>query len=387
MGARVLPLQPPRERPLDHHPGDLIDNRYRIVSEIAEGGMGRVFLAEHRLIHRRFAIKFLHRELAADGGMVERFMNEALAAGTLGHPNIVEATDMGMTPDGVPYIVFEYLEGTLLTEEIYRLDGIPPRRTVRIALQIASALDAAHHAGIVHLDLKCDNVFLIRRQDHIDHVKVLDFGIAKFMGRDVGGAPGVQIGTPEFMAPEQFMTPDAVDHRADVYALGVLVYEMMAARRPHTADDHDTLMWRIVREPPPPLGVHGVPGRLEWLLFERLLCKDPARRIASMRVLADELEDILAGMGRGSGPMVALRRLTLPPEPTLTVNAKPLAVGTPVPPGMVAVEAESVDVDVDADDDDDDGDVEITVDVEDHRGTREVSLAAARVWLAQLAAR
>ena len=387
MGDLLLPLQPPRERPIDRHPGDLIDNRYRIVSEIAEGGMGRVFLAEHRLIRRRFAIKFLHRELASDTGIVERFLNEALAAGTLGHPNIVEATDMGTTPDGVPYIVFEYLEGVLLTEEIYRLGGIPPRRTVKIALQIASALDAAHNAGIVHLDLKCDNVFLTERQDAFDHVKVLDFGIAKFLGTDTGGTHnGMPVGTPEFMAPEQIMTPDAVDRRADVYALGVLVYEMLTARRPHGADDQQTLLWRIVHDPPPPLGVKGVPGRLEWILFERMLCKDPARRFASMRELADELEDILAGMGRSSGPMVALRRITLPPEESLPPIAMPLAAGTPVPPGETAAAEDFEDFVIDIDEDGDD-EIEITVDVEDDRGKGQgVSLATARAWLARLAA-
>ena len=147
--------------------GDIIEGRYRIIKTLGAGGMGTVFLAEHALIKRRVAIKILHAELATDANVVDRFMNEARAAGTLGHPNIVESTDMGFTHDHVPYIVFEYLEGSLLTDEIYRVGGLPVRRTVRICAQIASALHAAHNAGIVHRDLKSDNVFLTDKDDAI----------------------------------------------------------------------------------------------------------------------------------------------------------------------------------------------------------------------------
>src|ERR1043165_3168674 len=120
--------------------GDVVEGRYRIIKTLGEGGMGTVFLAEHALIKRRVAIKILHPELATDSNVIERFMNEARAAGTMGHPNIVESTDMGFTTDHVPYIVFEYLEGTLLTDEIYRVGGLPMRRAIRVAQQIASAL-------------------------------------------------------------------------------------------------------------------------------------------------------------------------------------------------------------------------------------------------------
>src|ERR1700727_87479 len=140
--------------------GDVLEGRYRISKTLGEGGMGTVFLAQHALMKGRVAIKILHPELATDANVIDRFMNEARAAGTLGHPNIVESTDMGFTHDHVPYIVLEYLEGTLLTDEIYRVGGLPVRRTVRICAQIASALHAAHNAGVVHRDLQSDNVFL-----------------------------------------------------------------------------------------------------------------------------------------------------------------------------------------------------------------------------------
>jgi eukaryotic-like serine/threonine-protein kinase len=210
--------------PAEFQPDDIVEGRYQIIRKLADGGMGTVFLAEHVLIKRRVALKLLHAELAADSTMVKRFMNEAAAAGTLGHPHIVESTDMGFTRDGVPYIVFEYLDGCLLTEEIYRLGGLPTRRALQLASQIASALEAAHHAQIAHLDLKTDNVFLIKRGDSLDHVKVLDFGISRFMAADADKTHrGILMGTPEYMAPEQVTAPDLVDERADIYALGVVL--------------------------------------------------------------------------------------------------------------------------------------------------------------------
>ncbi len=263
-------------------PGDIIEGRYRIISTLGEGGMGTVFLAEHTLIKRRVAIKILHPELATDANIVERFLNEARAAGTLGHPNIVESTDMGVTHDHVPYIVFEYLEGALLTDEIYRVKVMPVRRAIRIAQQIASALDAAHAAGIIHRDLKCDNVFLTDKDDTTDHVKVLDFGISRFQHVDERSG-GLVMGTPEYMAPEQISDPDGIDSRADIYALGVILYEMLAARRPFAMeDDPRALMTRILSEPPPPLGRPEVPHALAEMIVGKLLAKSPAQRFQSM---------------------------------------------------------------------------------------------------------
>src|SRR5262245_5581195 len=200
--------------------GDTLEGRYKIIKTVGEGGMGTVYLAEHMLIKRKVAIKVLRSELAADSTVVERFMNEARAAGAIGHPHIVESTDMGFTRDGVPFIVFEYLEGALLTDEIYRVRGLSPRRALRIAGQIASALHAAHMAGIIHRDLKSDNIFLTDKEEASDHVKVLDFGISRFLEADVGDDSSGRhqlMGTPEFMAPEQITAPEKVDKRADIY--------------------------------------------------------------------------------------------------------------------------------------------------------------------------
>ncbi|MBV8757428.1 MAG: serine/threonine protein kinase, partial [Deltaproteobacteria bacterium] len=204
----------------------MVEGRYRIIQTLGQGGMGTVFLAEHALIKRKVAIKILHADLAADPAMIERFMKEAQVAGTLGHPNIVESTDMGFTGDRVPYLVFEHLEGMLLTDEIYRVGGLPVRRAARIADQITSALAAAHDAGIVHRRLTSDNIFLTDKGDTLDHVKVLDFGASE-LARSM----------PEYLAPEQIGAPEKVDRRTDIYALGVILYEMLTARRPFSNED------------------------------------------------------------------------------------------------------------------------------------------------------
>jgi serine/threonine-protein kinase len=273
-------------------PGDLIDGRYRIVGKLADGGMGTVFLAEHVRIRRRLAIKVLHAELATDHWMVRRFLNEATVAGTLSHAHVVESTDMGFTHDGIPYIVFEYLEGCMLTEEIRRLGRLPLRRALVIARQIASALEAAHQAQIAHLDLKSDNVFLTHRDNVFDHAKLIDFGISLFLANDLETTPtGILVGTPEFMAPEQVSSPDTADHRADIYALGVLLYEMLAGHCPFEGKDLHRVLHQVVHEPPPPLD-RPVPPALNHLLFAGLLRKareDRPQRMAEIIIVLDAL--------------------------------------------------------------------------------------------------
>jgi serine/threonine-protein kinase len=285
--------------------GDVVEGRYRIIKTLGAGGMGTVFLAEHALIKRRVAIKILHPDLATDADIVERFMNEARAAGTLGHPNIVESTDMGFTQAQVPYIVFEYLEGTLLTDEIYRVGGLPVRRAVWIAMQIASALEAAHRAGIVHRDLKSDNIFLTDKDDALDHVKVLDFGVSSFLDAEERQRDQV-VGTPEYMSPEQITAPQLVDKRADIYSLGVILYEMLTARRPFSVDDDPRLlMHRIVNKAPPPLQRSEVPHGLTTLVLEKLMAKDRSARYQTMGDVQSALEQFIT---RGDGTPIARRR-------------------------------------------------------------------------------
>ncbi len=324
--------------------GDTLEGRYKIIKTVGEGGMGTVYLAEHMLIKRKVAIKLLRAELAEDAAVVERFMNEARAAGAIGHPHIVESTDMGFTRDEVPFIVFEYLEGTLLTDEIYRVRGMPPRRALRIATQIASALHAAHTAGIIHRDLKSDNVFLTDKEDASDHVKVLDFGISRVLEAEAGSDDSqnrhLVMGTPEFMAPEQILTPEKVDHRADIYALGVVLYEMLTARRPFDFDDQkltaerrltetDKLLHKIVTEPVPLINRFDLPPGLEELIKEKLLAKDPEQRFESMKEVQAAFEAFFSVARRDSEPIPVSTSVQMPAvaEPVTTPPAPKKAGG------------------------------------------------------------
>jgi serine/threonine protein kinase len=272
-----------------------------ILQPIASGGMGEVFLAEHWLIKRRFAMKVLRSEYATDATMIRRFMNEALAAGTLGHPNIVESTDMGFTKADVPYIVFEYVEGRSLASEIDTHGAFAVPRALRIAYQIASALEAAHQADIIHRDLKAENILLLQKPDHPDHVKVIDFGISRFMHASDKTAVGSTLtGTPEYMAPEQILTPDAIDRRCDIYALGVVLYEMLAGHVPFALPpgaklllDMDTahaLLSRILQEPPPPFHRPDAPPGLVEMVCDKLLAKSPSDRYQSMKQVQRALD-------------------------------------------------------------------------------------------------
>jgi serine/threonine-protein kinase len=280
--------------------GEVVEGRYKILQPIAAGGMGTVFLAEHWLIKRRFAMKILRSEYATDATMIRRFMNEALAAGTLGHPNIVESTDMGFTKTDVPYIVFEYVEGTSLAAEIDQHGAFPIPRAIHIAYQIASALDAAHQADIIHRDLKAENILLVNKPEP-DHVKVIDFGISRFMTASDRTAIGSTLtGTPEYMAPEQILTPDDVDRRCDIYALGIVLYEMLAGHVPFALPpgaklllDMDTahaLLARILEERPPLFSRTDAPPGLIEMVIDKLLAKKPADRYQSMKQVQRALE-------------------------------------------------------------------------------------------------
>jgi eukaryotic-like serine/threonine-protein kinase len=307
--------------------GEVVDGRYKILRPIADGGMGTVFLAEHWLIKRRVAMKILHAELAHDATMIRRFMNEALAAGTLGHPNIVESTDMGFTKADVPYIVFEYLEGAVLADEIIRRGRIPFERALKIAFQIASALDAAHHAGIVHRDLKTDNIFLTKRADVNDHVKVLDFGISRFLqASDKTALGGNLLGTPEFMAPEQVTAPDTVDKRADIYAIGVVLYEMLMGRVPFMLEPQKPgkldveaahrLLDRILNEEPVPLECDDAPAGFGNMVVEKLLAKDRNKRYQTMKEVQGALA-AFAGVAPTPIALTAETKLAMPVDPDI----------------------------------------------------------------------
>jgi serine/threonine-protein kinase len=276
--------------------GQLLDGRYKLVREIASGGMSIVYEATHVKIGRTVAIKVLHRDMAGDPEVVARFLNEARAVGTFGHPNIVASTDFGELPGHVPYLVLEYLQGHTLAEEIRTNGPLPVRRATRIALQIASALEAAHSREVIHRDLTAANIFLVKREGNPDHVKVLDFGISKFLSvTDTGPRTrrGLTLGTPEYMAPEQISDPDAVDGRVDVYALGVIMYLVLRGELPFTRTPLQSLLTQIVVDPPASLDHPRIPEGLRAIVM-KALAKRPTDRFQTMREMGAELQGLAA---------------------------------------------------------------------------------------------
>jgi TPR repeat protein/tRNA A-37 threonylcarbamoyl transferase component Bud32 len=274
---------------------------YRIAGVIGEGGMGVVYLAQHTMLERRVAIKVLLPEYSRDQDMVRRFFNEARAANAIRHPGIVEIHDFGFAADRRAFIIMELLEGESLQRRIDPSHGrgwLPPASAVLIARQIAGALGAAHRAGIVHRDLKPDNVFLIRDPEVPggERIKLLDFGIAK-LGDHSQVSPhertrtGIIMGTPTYMAPEQCRGAGQVDHRADLYALGCILYRMLCGRPPFAGmAEGETLAahLHLPVERPRTL-VSGLPADLEALVL-RLLEKNPALRHQSTDELIADLD-------------------------------------------------------------------------------------------------
>ncbi|HEY5090431.1 MAG TPA: serine/threonine-protein kinase, partial [Polyangia bacterium] len=212
--------------------GRVIDNRYKVLRKIGEGGMGTVYAGEHVEIGKGVAIKILHPAYSTQSDLVERFRREARAASRIGHPNIIDVTDFGSTEDGCAYFVMEHLDGIDLADVLSHERRLAPGRCCQIAIQICRALSAAHAAGVIHRDLKPENIFLVARDGQADFVKVLDFGIARSMGRARRLTnPGVAMGTPEYMAPEQ-AEGGAVDQRSDIFSVGALIYEMVSGSPP-----------------------------------------------------------------------------------------------------------------------------------------------------------
>jgi tRNA A-37 threonylcarbamoyl transferase component Bud32 len=281
--------------------GRVFGQRYRVVRRLGEGGMGAVYLCEHEILGRRFAVKVLRPDRAADPELKERFRNEALAASRIGQENVVDVLDFGEEADGASYYVMEALEGRSLGAVIQGEGPLPVGRTLALVEHVARALAAAHARGVIHRDVKPDNVFVVRGHDGIERAKVLDFGISHVdLGRERITRAGSIIGTPEYMAPEQALG-GAVDHRADVYALGVLAFEMLTGALPLVGDSAvATLLAHQTRAPKAPSQLRaGIPAEVDALVL-RALAKNPAERFESMLDLAAEVARI-----RLSGPLPA----------------------------------------------------------------------------------
>ncbi len=333
--------------------GQTVGN-YNVTAKLGEGGMGVVFLAEHPVIGSKVALKAIHPHLARSADVVSRFVTEARAVNQIGHDHIVDITDFGHTPEGDFYFLMEYLQGEMLSELINHHGAFPPARALNIAAQIADALQASHAQGVIHRDLKPDNIFLITRDTTADFVKVLDFGLAKLTHASVStpthhtGA-GAVMGTPYYMSPEQCEGKAEVDHRADIYGLGVILFEMLTGRVPFGGEGYGEVIIKHVTVRPPTARslVPELPPALDAIL-SRALSKDPGARFQSMaelrealldpeayvgaRVAPETIEDDLSGRLRAALPTARTQMSLAVPSAPKTKIERPAAPSAPSSP-------------------------------------------------------
>lgn len=280
----------------DPYLGTTFDRRYKIEQIIGEGGMGFVYLARHKAIDKKVAIKVLRKDMARDRENVDRFAQEARAASSIGNPHIVDISDFGDLPDGSTYFVMEYLDGISLSRILDQEKRLPADRICDIASQIADGLAAAHECGIVHRDLKPDNIFLVPRGGVDDFVKILDFGIAKVQSTEEKlTMAGAVFGTPHYMSPEQSAgTP--VDARTDIYSLGVMMYELQCGQLPFNADNFMAILSQHMYQAPTPIReiYPDCSPSLEAVIL-KCMSKKPEGRYASMGELRADLERVKSG--------------------------------------------------------------------------------------------
>ncbi len=338
--ARVCPHDgTPLAAPPNPLIGAQVAGRYRVVKRVGEGGMGEVYLALHEAIEKKVAIKVLKAEYSRKADVAARFLQEARSSSRVKHPSVVDVFDFGQLEDGRFFLVLEFLEGHDLAAEVVRRGRLPVSRVVELMLQVAGALAAAHESGVVHRDMKPENIFL-----EGERAKIVDFGIAKVreLGEaafvdaptELGAAPpsrkltkaGTVFGTPEYMAPEQASGKD-VDGRADVYACGCILYELLCGKVPFQGDSVVHTLTLHITEPVPPLR-----SVAPWIdlspaleaLVARALEKDPARRFASMRELGEALAATPEGREAPSRSLFAARGGTVPIDPHAGASVKPI---------------------------------------------------------------
>ncbi len=297
---------PPANTPggsLDFYVGQILGDRYRINRLIGHGGMGWVFLGRHVVVGKPVAVKILDSARVTEHEGVNRLFREAQAAAAIGHPNIIDVHDVGVTPRGDPYLVMEYLEGEDLSSSILRQGTLSLAAACAIFDPIVSALSAAHSKGIVHRDLKPSNVYLVRRENAPPTVKLIDFGISKFVGATDYAkltVSGVALGTPAYMSPEQARGEENVDRRTDLYAVGVMLLQVLTGKRPFEGSNYNELIFRIINEPPQiPESVFNSLPEDSGAFIKRAISKDPADRYQSAPELLQKIRSFEAWCERG----------------------------------------------------------------------------------------
>lgn len=296
-------MSDPALETVDSRIGTTLADRYRIDRQIGEGGMGLVYAGEHLLIKRKVAIKMLKPEFSQDQEILGRFRREAIAATSIGNPHIIEVLDMGVAPDGAVFMVLEFLEGRDWAAELDRVEKQPLAQVIHILRQVCDGLQAAHDKGIIHRDLKCENVFLTTRGNDRDFAKILDFGISKILTPE-GVDPkqfsltrtAAAIGTPSSMPPEQLRGARDVDHRVDIWAVGVMMHRALTGHYPFDGETYPVLAAKILTESHPALAVYrsDLPPDAQRLV-DRMLAKDRNDRFDSARALSDALAKLGSG--------------------------------------------------------------------------------------------
>jgi len=283
--------------------GDVIEGKYEILRRIGKGGMAVVYEARSLSLHRPVALKFLHADMAENPKLVERFHREARNAAAITHPCVTYVFDVGWTDDkALPYMAMELLEGKSLAAELRATGALSVQRVVHIGSRVLDALEAAHRLGVVHRDLKPENIFLAQ-QGTQENVKVLDFGISKVMGVDSTDTltkTGTMLGTPAYMSPEQVKCARDVDARSDLYALGVVLYEMLAGKQAFEAESFTEIVYKILTEEPTPL-LTLRPGLDASVvdLVQRAMHKDPGRRWPTAESMRGALQDVVVDTNPG----------------------------------------------------------------------------------------
>jgi serine/threonine-protein kinase len=325
--------------------GQTIGN-YLVTQKLGEGGMGSVYLAEHPSIGKKVALKVLHSEFSSNREITARFFNEAKAVNDIGHPNIVDIVDFGIIQAGpgreqLVYFIMEYL-GNLTLSELMRTEvPVPPERALGIALQVADALAASHKCGIVHRDLKPDNIILMQRGRERDFVKLLDFGIAKLTNEQPGSRrtrAGIVMGTPAYMSPEQCEGRGNIDHRTDIYALGIVLYEMLVGRVPFVGEGYGEILVQHLTQPPvPPSQYRMMNPHLEVVVMKALEKRADLRYPSMdemMRAMADPVGYVEAHGGIVGFTQRQLMPSNAPFPPSVRLTPAPMMVPTP-PPGTL----------------------------------------------------
>lgn len=331
--------------------GDVIAEKYQLGRRLGQGGMGEVWLAHNQTLDIDVAVKLIRTQDEVSEEMTDRLLTEARAAARLGHPAIVRVNDFGKTERGDPFIVMERLRGEDLADTLTQVGRLSAIKAVRTLLPIVHALAAAHTKGIVHRDLKPENIYLAKTDEGQIHPKLVDFGIAKLEARYPGhvAQTGALLGSPLYMSPEQARGDD-VDHRADIWALGVVLYELVAGRPPFEGKNYNAVLYSIVANPPTSLVDLGVGDTELWAILERALQKDPDRRWYSMRDFGEALATWLEDHGvtdditgaslqttwlqwKKEGDQLASAPPTAGPEST---SAPPTTANIPPPPALPA---------------------------------------------------